>query len=54
MAVMASVAEVPDARIVGMAFTGLDLHKTFAAMREALVFDGGGGALRRQTGADAG
>jgi hypothetical protein len=41
VAIFAGVAEVPDARIGGMALAGLDRDQPFAAMGKPLELDGG-------------
>src|SRR5689334_4205486 len=50
MAVVAGVTIVPNARIAGVALTGLRGHKTVAAMGKTLKLDGGKRILRKQKG----
>jgi hypothetical protein len=47
MAIFASVAKVPDARIRGMALARLDRDEPFAAADKALELDGGKRVLRQ-------
>ena len=53
MAVVSRVTVVPNARIAGVALTGLYGYKAVAAMSKALELDGGKRVLRRQEGGRA-
>ena len=53
MAVVSGVTVVPNARIAGVALTGLYGYKAVAAMSKALELDGGKRVLRRQEGGRA-
>jgi hypothetical protein len=44
---------MPNARIAGVAFTGVHGHKAIAAMGKAFELDGGKGVLRKQQGGGA-
>jgi hypothetical protein len=48
MAIFTGMAEVPDARIGGMALARLDGDEPLAAMRKPLELDGGKRVLRQQ------
>lgn len=48
MAVMSSMAVVPNARIAGVAFTGVHGYRAVAAMGKTLELDGGQRVLRHQ------
>ena len=48
MAVVPGMTVVPNARIAGVALTGLHGYKAIAAMGKALELDGGKRVLRRQ------
>jgi hypothetical protein len=48
MAVVSGVAVVPNARIAGVALTGLHRYKAVAAMGKTLELDGGKRVLRKQ------
>ena len=50
MAVISSVTVVPNARIAGVALTGVYGYKAVAAMGKALELDGGKRVLRRKEG----
>ena len=53
MAVVSGVTVVPNARIAGVAFTGLHAYKAVAAMGKTLELDGSERALRKQEGGRA-
>ena len=53
MAVVSSVTVVPNARIAGVALTGLHSYKAVAAMGKTLEPDGGERVLRKQEGGRA-
>ena len=53
MAVVSGVTVVPNARIAGVALTGLHGYKPVAAMGKALEHDGGKRVLRKQEGGRA-
>jgi len=53
MAVVSGVTIVPNARIAGVALTGLHGYKAVAAMVKTRELDGGGCALRKQEGGSA-
>ena len=50
MAVVSGVTVVPNARIAGVALTGLHGYKAIAAMGKALELDGGKRVLPKQAG----
>jgi hypothetical protein len=47
MAVVSGVTVVPNARIAGVAFTGMHGYKALAAMGKTLELDGGNCILRK-------
>jgi hypothetical protein len=47
MAVISGMTVVPNTRIAGVAFTGVNGYKAFAAMGKALELDGGERVLRK-------
>jgi hypothetical protein len=53
MAVVSGVTVVPNARIAGVAFTGMHGYKTLAAMGKTLEHDGGNRILCKQEGGRA-
>ena len=53
MAVVSGVTVVPNARITGMALTGLHGYKAVAAMGKTLELDCGKSVLRKQEGGRA-
>jgi len=53
MAVVSGVTVVPNARIAGVALTGLHGYKAVAAMGKTLELDGGKRVLRKQEGGRA-
>ena len=53
MAVVSGMTVVPNARIAGVAFTGLHGYKAVAAMSKTLKLDGGRRVLRKQEGGRA-
>ena len=53
MAVVSSVTVVPNARIAGVALTGLHGYKAVATMGKTLESDGGDRVLRKQKGGRA-
>ena len=53
MAVVSSVTVVPNARIAGVALTGLHGYKAVATMGKTLESDGGERVLRKQEGGRA-
>ena len=53
VAVVSGVTVVPNARIAGVALTGLYGYKAVAAMSKALELDGGKRVLRKQEGGRA-
>jgi hypothetical protein len=53
MAVVSGVTVVPNARIAGVALTGVHGYKAIAAMGKTLELDGGKRVLRRQEGGRA-
>jgi len=53
VAVVSGVTVVPNARIAGVALTGLHGYKAVAAMGKALELDGGNRVLRKQEGGRA-
>jgi len=50
MAIVSGVTVVPNARIAGVALTGLHGYKAVAAMSKTLKLDGGKRVLRKQEG----
>src|SRR5262249_50854278 len=53
MTVVSGVTVVPNARIAGVALTGLHGYKAVAAMGKTLELDGGKRVLRKQEGGRA-
>jgi hypothetical protein len=53
MAVVSGMTVMPNARIAGVAFTGVHGYKAIAAMGKALELDGGKRVLRKQQGGRA-
>jgi hypothetical protein len=53
MAVVSGVTVVPNARIGGVAFTGVQGYKALAAMGKTLEHDGSNRILRKQEGGRA-
>jgi len=53
MTVVSGVTVVPNARISGVALTGLDCYKAVVAMRKTLKHDGSKRVLRKQEGGRA-
>jgi len=53
MAVVSSVTVVPNARVSGVALTGLHGYKAVVAMRKTLEHDGSKRVLRKQEGGRA-
>jgi hypothetical protein len=50
MAIVSGVTVVPNARIAGVALTGLHGYKAIAAMRKTLELNGGKRVLRKEEG----